>query len=111
MARTRKYTSNSTEAFIDGEMEFYRELEKANKAMDESSAEGEANGPETKNGVIVNALNVNVRKEPSLETNNVIEILRQGDKVKILDKVGDFYKVSTSTNSVAYIFSSYIKEE
>lgn len=73
-------------------------------------AEVETAGPETKNGTVVNSLHVKVRKEPSLES-DTLEILRKGDSVTILGKLGDFYKVSTSINKVAYVFSNFIKEE
>lgn len=96
----------------DAEQELYREWEKANtKNTDESPAEVETNGPETKNGTVANALNVNLRSEPSFDTNNVIEILKKGDKVIILDSAKEFYKVSTSTNRIGYIASDFIKEE
>lgn len=75
-----------------------------------SPAELETTGPETKNGTVVNSLYVNVRKEPSYES-DVLEVLRKGDKVIILGKSGEFYKVSTSVNKIAYIFSEFIKEE
>lgn len=111
MPRAKKYDNYTAEALIDAEMEICQEFDRENKLTDKSPAEMETTGPETKNGTIVNTVHVNVRKEPTLVTNNVIEILRQGDKVKILDKVGDFYKVSTSTNNNGYIFSQYVKEE
>lgn len=76
-----------------------------------SPAEVETTGPETKNGIIVGAMNVKVRKEPWADDDNVIEVLRRGDKVVINDKVGGFYKVSTSVHPVAYISSTFVKEE
>lgn len=75
-----------------------------------SPAELETTGPETKNGTVANSLYVNVRKEPSYES-DVLEVLRKGDKVIVLGKSGDFYKVSTSVNKIAYISSDFIKEE
>lgn len=111
MAR-RKYDNNTTEALIDAEMELYREFYEEQKQIDKSPAVMETNGPETRNGTIVNATTVNVRSGPTLDINNVIEILRRGDKVIILDKVGeDFYKVSTSLNRIGYIFSYFVEEE
>lgn len=79
-------------------------------AAESSPAEVEKNGPETKNGIVINSIHVKVRKEPSYES-DVMEVLREGDKVTILDKVGDFYKVSTKSNDVAYISSDFVKEE
>ena len=62
------------------------------------------------NGEIVNTLHVKVRREPSFES-EVLEVLRKGDKVKVLEKGNDFWKVSTSVNKIAYISSEFIKEE
>lgn len=75
-----------------------------------SHAEVGAAGPETKNGIVANSLHVKVRKEPSFEA-DVLEVLRKGDKVVILGKEGEFYKVSTSVNKLAYISLDFIKEE
>lgn len=62
------------------------------------------------NGEIVNTLHVKVRRDPNFES-EVLEVLRKGDKVKILEKGTDFWKVSTSVNKIAYISSEFIKEE
>lgn len=88
MARTRKYYNEETE---------------------KSPAQVETRGPETINGTIVNSLLVNVRKEPSLES-EVLEIVKKGDKVTILDKVKDFYKVETKSKIIAYISSNFVEE-
>ena len=80
------------------------------EVRDESPAEVETTGPETKNGIIDGAMNVKVRREPRIDANNVVEILRKGDKVTILGKVDGFYMVSTSVNNVAYISSDFIRE-
>lgn len=76
-----------------------------------SPAEVETNGPETKNGIIDGAMFVKVRREPWTDDDNVLEVLRKGDKVTIFGKVDGFYKVSTSVNKVAYISSDFVKEE
>lgn len=78
--------------------------------METSPAEVETDGPETKNGIVENSLHVKVRKEPSYES-DVLEVLRKGDKVNILGKSGEFYKVSTKVNKIAYISSDFIKED
>lgn len=75
-----------------------------------SPAEVEKTGPETKNGIIVNALFVNVRREPDYES-EMVELLRKSDRVVIVGKVGEFYKVNTSVNRGVYISSNFIKEE
>lgn len=72
-------------------------------------AEVETTGPETKNGIVKDCLHVKVRNRPSYDS-DVVEVLRKGDKVKILGKVGDFYRVSTSVNNDAYISSDFIEE-
>lgn len=69
--------------------------------------------PTVKNGVIIttgNTLHVKVRKEPNFKS-ETLEVLRKGDKVKLLGKETGFWKVSTSTNKIAYISSEFIKEE
>lgn len=75
-----------------------------------SPAEVEINGPETTNGTVINSIYVKVRKEPNYES-EVLELLRKGDKVRILGRNGEFYIVSTNTISVAYISSDFIKED
>lgn len=85
--------------------------EEIDKVIRESSpAEVETTVPETdKYGKIANALHVNVRKEPNLQA-EVLEVLREGDQVKLLDKLPNFWEVSTSTHSIAYIASEFIEE-
>lgn len=80
--------------------------------VEESPAEVETTTvpPTVTNGEIVNTLHVKVRREPSFES-EVLEVLRKGDKVKVLEKGNDFWKVSTSVNNIAYISSEFIKEE
>lgn len=92
------------------EREMTTELEEVIEPIEEAPAEEESHGPQTKNGTIVDALFVKVRKKPSMDS-DVLEILEEGKKVTILGKVEDFYKVSTSSNSVAYIFSKFVKED
>lgn len=76
--------------------------------VEESPAEVETTT--VTNGEIANTLHVKVRREPSFES-EVLEVLRKGDKVKVLEKGNDFWKVSTSVNNIAYISSEFIKEE
>ena len=80
-------------------------------STESSPAKVETAVPQTvKNGIIINALLVNVRERPSFES-RVLEVLKKGDKVKILKKGIDFWKVSTKNHSVAYISSKYVTEE
>lgn len=104
MTRMRK------ETFYD-EPIYSTKRRETRKTAAKSPAEVETMVSETiRNGIIVGALNVNVRKGPSMES-EVLEVLRKGDKVRILDKENKFYKISTSVNRIAYIFSDFIKEE
>ena len=86
--------------------------EEVEKMAEESPAEVETSTvpPTVTNGEIVNTLHVKVRREPSFES-EVLEVLRKGDKVKVLEKENDFWKVSTSVNKIAYISSDFVKEE
>lgn len=110
MAR-RKYENNTTEALIDAEMELTKEFEQE-EITEESPAEVETTTvpPTVTNGEIINAVHhVAVRMEPNFES-VVLEVLRKGDKVKVLEKGNDFWKVSTSINPIAYVHSKFIKE-
>lgn len=110
MAR-RKYENNTTEALIDAEMELTKEFEQEETAeMSPAEVETTTVPPTVRNGEIINALHVKVRRDPSFES-EVLEILRKGDKVKILEKGVGFWKIKTSTNPIAYIAAEYIKEE
>lgn len=75
-----------------------------------SSAEVKTPGPETKNGIIVNCIYVNVRKDPSILAES-IKRLRSGSSVEIHKKVYDFYKVSSKDVPEGYIHSKFVKEE
>lgn len=86
-------------------------LKESTNITEKSPAEVETHGPETRNGSIHGAMLVAVRKEPWVDNDNVLEVLREGDKVTIFGKVDGFYKVSTSTNKIAYISSDFVKEE
>lgn len=77
---------------------------------EQSSAEVETTGPETKNGIITNALFVKLRQEPNFNS-EVVMVLRKDDVVTIVGKHGDFYKVTTKSNKVGYISSPFVKEE
>lgn len=89
----------------------YYDEEPLTEIKEESPSDVETTVPPTvTNGEIINALNVKVRKTPNPES-KVLEVLRKGDKVKVLEKGDDFWKVSTSVNKIAYISSNFIKEE
>lgn len=106
MPRVKKYTDNMpTEEIIDCEMELFDE----ERHREVSPAEVETLVPETKNGIVINSLYVRIRREPSLES-DVIKLVRKGDKVKILDRLDRFYKISIENDQLGYVASEYIKE-
>lgn len=76
-----------------------------------SSAEMKMPGPETVNGIVMNSLFVNARKDPTPNA-PVVEVLRRGDRVTILSGLLDgFYKVLLPNGRIAYISSFFIREE
>ncbi len=77
--------------------------------IEKSHAEVETNGPQTKNGIVRNSIFVNVRKEPSLES-AVLDTVRRGTKVSIIDTSGSFYKILLG-DSMGYISKIYVEEE
>lgn len=84
--------------------------EELKEIIEESLTEVEKTVPETVNGIVVNALNVNVRRWPDKDS-EVVETLREGDIVTIYGKRGGFYEISTRVNNRVYISSEYLKEE
>lgn len=84
--------------------------EEMKEIVEKSHAKVETTVPETVNGVVVNTLNVNVRRWPDKDS-EVVETLRAGDHVVIHRKRGAFYEISTSVNYRVYISSEYLKEE
>lgn len=80
-----------------------------NNYTEQSSAEVETIGPETKNGIISNAISVRVRKEPNLES-DIIDVLSGGSKVTIISEINDFYKVLFDNKKEGYVYSELIKE-
>lgn len=72
-----------------------------------SPAKVEKNGPETKNGIVTGALNVNLREKPMMYS-PVLEVLRRGDHVMIHGRDGMFYKISTDKHKVGYVLSDLI---
>lgn len=66
--------------------------------------------PKTRKGMIVNSTTVNLRTEPSMNSDSMV-ILSRGDKVQILEQNGEFYKVQTSENKTGFVHSIFCKEE
>lgn len=104
MARKRNNLSTELMDDFDSGPIYYEET------TDMYPSEIGANGPETRNGTVVNSLFVKVRKEPSFES-DVIKVLNKGDKVNIVGVVGNFYKISIDKDDVAYVSSNFIEEE
>lgn len=80
------------------------------KNIEESSAEVKTNGPQTRNGIVVNTGCLNVRRSPR-GGNNIVGFLERGDKVQIVGENGPYYKISTSENSNVFASKKYIREE
>lgn len=114
MARGKRldYDEAMSESVKEEMEEVMRESvkEEIKEITEKSPAKVETTVPETVNGVVVNTLNVNVRRWPDKDS-EVVETLRAGDHVVIYGKRGDFYEVSTSVNHRVYISSEYLKEE
>lgn len=83
------------------------------KNADKSPAQMGTNGPETKNGIIVNSLYVKIRNKPSFES-EPIGLLRRDEKVVILERVNEFYKVRADhliPGRDIYVAAEDVKEE
>lgn len=86
-----------------------KENDETNKLTDQSPAQMETNGPETKYGIIINSLYVKFRSRPNFES-EPIGILRKDEKIEILERLDEFYKVRVEDHDV-YVAAKYVKEE
>lgn len=102
MSRNKKY--NNEEPVKDYDIPLMTG-QKEEKNTERPPAEEEANGPETKNGIVVDALCVKVRNRPSPDS-DVIGLVEKGDVVNIIGKEKGFYNIG-----IGYISSHFIKEE
>lgn len=75
--------------------QYEKDILKEFMTTEPSSAEVKTNGPKTKNGIIDGAMLVKVRREPWTDEDNVLEVLRKGDKVTILGKICILFHKST----------------
>lgn len=75
-----------------------------------SSARKKTTEPATENGIISNAVYVKVRETPDPGA-KVITVVNAKDKVEILDKDGEYYKIRLSSGDVGYIFSKFFEKE
>lgn len=87
------------------------ELEEALTSETESPSDVETtdSATEPRSGKIVHAVFVNVRTQPSTQSES-IEVLNIGDKVTILGTEGQFTKVSLKNGIVGYVCSECVKE-
>lgn len=98
---SKRLYKQTAESIIDSEgLDDYTE---------KSPVEVETNGPETINGTIINSFTVRMRRDPSFES-DVLEVLSGGTKVKILDTIGEFYKI-LYRKRIGFIASKFIKED
>lgn len=59
-------------------------------------------------GKVANCIKLNMRKEPKVETTNVVSILNANDEVYLLEETSGWYKVKTKDNLVGYVSGKYI---
>lgn len=102
--------NNKTAMFNDETNVDNKIREKNKKRTVRSHSKYETNGPKTINGIIANKLLVNVRKEPRSDA-DVLGILNKGDRVTIIEKKADYYKIYSDDYGVCYISSNFIIEE
>lgn len=93
---------------------YYDESLKAEDAFaDQPLARVEANGPETKKGIVSNCLYLRMREEPSIESRPLdatMGLLRRGDEVEVLERINEYYKILVE-GKVVYVVAECIKEE
>ncbi len=60
-------------------------------------------------GKVINCTKLNMRKEPTVKTNNVISVLNVNDEAYLM-KIADngWYKVKTKDDIVGYVSNKYI---
>lgn len=63
----------------------------------------------TKKGTVT-ATTLNLRKENNA-TSQIVAVLKQGDKVTLTAKQGNWYKVKTQNGTVGFVSATYIKED
>lgn len=93
---------------------YYDESLKAEDAFgDDYPHRVDRNGPETRKGIVSNCLYLPMRKEPSPESETLgktMGLLRRGDEVEVLERVGDYYKIRVE-GKIVYVVAECIKEE
>lgn len=59
-------------------------------------------------GKITNCTNLNMRKTPQVQGNNVVKVLNRDDEVYVLSEENGWYQIKTKDNIVGYVSSKYI---
>lgn len=92
-----------------------REYKRKERTYEEETAlsKEEPMEPETRNGVIIGAPNVNIRSEPSKMSQAIVTV-QEGTPVQVLKDVGEFrcvqYTASeTSPTLLGYVHSDFCK--
>lgn len=107
LGRWCKYMSRRNRNYEEMINQTYKEV--TSPIQRETQEDGHSKPP-IRNGEVINSRIVNVRESPSSSA-PVIQILDRGDVVKILDKVGEYYKIKIKDDGrIGYIFLDFCKE-
>ena len=60
-------------------------------------------------GKITNCANLNMRKTPQVQGNNVVKVLNRNDEVYVLAEENGWYQIKTEDNSVGYVSGKYVE--
>lgn len=106
MSSIDNYDSYYDDPFITG---------RATKKMGKSSTRKKSTESETDKGIICNAVCVKVREAPD-PSSKVISVAHSKERVKILDKIGKYYKVEMKRLEeeepvTGYILLDFCKKE
>ncbi|WP_054742503.1 family 10 glycosylhydrolase [Cellulosilyticum ruminicola] len=87
----------------------YIKVETSNETTTTTNNTNSAAVQTTKKGTVT-ATTLNLRQEGNA-TSQIVAFLKQGDKVTITVKQGNWYKVKTQNGTVGFVSASYIKED
>jgi len=59
-------------------------------------------------GKITNCTNLNMRKTPQVQGNNVVKVLNRNDEVYVLSEENGWYQIKTKDNIVGYVSGKYV---
>lgn len=92
-------------------MNEYREQRMTNREPVEQPTErGARTEFQPKMGTVANAPFVKIRKTPSPDAESITN-KQKGERVKLLDVVGDYYKIIAYGEAEGYILRKYIQED